>query len=83
MRCWRNRLLPWRPIFLTRCRHVSPRSSDNPAYLVAVKSIYDTLIFLKDGGDAAQLKGKQADPELARQIIRIDEFEKWQKEYMK
>ena len=55
----------------------------NPTYQVAVKSIYDTLKFLKDGGDAAELKGKQADPELARQIIRIDEFEKWQKEYMK
>jgi len=55
----------------------------NPTYLVAVKSIYDTLKFLKDGGDAAQLKGKQADPELTRQIIRTDEFEKWQKEYMK
>jgi oxaloacetate decarboxylase len=55
----------------------------NPTYLVAVKSIYDTLKFLKDGGDAAQLKGKQADPELTRQIIRIEEFEKWQKEYMK
>ena len=33
--------------------------------------------------DAAQLEGKQADPELTRQIIRTDEFEKWQKEYMK
>ena len=54
-----------------------------PTYLVAVKSIYDTLKFLKDGGDAAELKAKQADAGLARQIIRIDEFEKWQKEYMK
>ena len=50
---------------------------------MAVKSIYDTLKFLKDGGDAAQLKGKQADPELTRRIIRTDEFEKWQKDYMK
>jgi carboxyvinyl-carboxyphosphonate phosphorylmutase len=55
----------------------------NPTYLVAVKAIHDTLKFLKDGGDAAELKGKQADPGLARQIIRTDEFEKWQKEYMK
>jgi len=55
----------------------------NPTYLVAVKSIYDTLKFLKDGGDAVQLKEKQADPGLTRQIIRSDEFEKWQKEYMK
>ena len=55
----------------------------NPTYLVAVKSIHDTLKFLKDGGDAAQLKGKQADGALTRQVIRIDEFEKWQKEYVK
>jgi carboxyvinyl-carboxyphosphonate phosphorylmutase len=55
----------------------------NPTYLVAVKSIYDTLKLLKDGGNPAELKEKQATPELAREIIRIDEFEKWQKEYLK
>jgi carboxyvinyl-carboxyphosphonate phosphorylmutase len=55
----------------------------NPTYLVAVKAVHDTLKFLKEGGDAAELKGKQADPGLARQVIRTDEFEKWQKEYMK
>jgi oxaloacetate decarboxylase len=55
----------------------------NPTYLVAVKSIYDTLKFLKEGGDAGELKARQADPGLARQVIRIDEFEKWQNEYMK
>jgi carboxyvinyl-carboxyphosphonate phosphorylmutase len=55
----------------------------NPTYLVAVKSIYDTLRFLRDGGDPAELKGKQADDQLARQVIRTDEFEKWQKEYLK
>ena len=55
----------------------------NPTYLVAVKAIHDTLKFLRDGGDAGELKGQQADAELARQIIRTDEFEKWQKEYLK
>jgi carboxyvinyl-carboxyphosphonate phosphorylmutase len=55
----------------------------NPTYQVAVKSIHDTLKFLKEGGDAAQLKEKQADAQLTRQIIRIDEFERWQKEYLK
>jgi len=55
----------------------------NPTYLVAVKAIHDTLKFLKDGGDAAQLKDKQADAALARQVIRIDELEKWQSEYLK
>jgi 2-methylisocitrate lyase-like PEP mutase family enzyme len=55
----------------------------NPTYLVAVKAIHDTLKFLRDGGDAAELKGQQADSALARQVTRIDEFEKWQREYVK
>jgi carboxyvinyl-carboxyphosphonate phosphorylmutase len=55
----------------------------NPTYLVAVKSIYDTLKFLKDGGDADQLQAQQAGRELTRQVIRTDEFEQWQKDYMK
>jgi carboxyvinyl-carboxyphosphonate phosphorylmutase len=55
----------------------------NPTYQVAVKAIHDTLKFLKDGGEAAELKGKQADPELTRRVIRIDEFEQWQKDYLK
>src|SRR6185503_14373887 len=42
----------------------------NPTYLVAVKAIHDTLKFLKEGGDAGELKAKQADPALARQVIR-------------
>lgn len=55
----------------------------NPTYQVAVKAIHDTLKFLKDGGDPAQLKDKQADTALTRQVIRIDEFEQWQKDYLK
>jgi carboxyvinyl-carboxyphosphonate phosphorylmutase len=55
----------------------------NPTYLVAVKAIHDTLKFLKEGGDAAELKGKQADAGLARRVIRTDEFEQWQKDYLK
>src|SRR6185503_11542075 len=50
--------------------HVKIIMLGNPTYLVAVKSIYDTLKFLKEGGDAAELKDKQADPKLARQVIR-------------
>ena len=55
----------------------------NPTYSVAVKAIYDTLKYLKEGGDMAALKDKQADPKLTRQIIRTDEFEAWQKKYMR
>lgn len=55
----------------------------NPTYSVAVKAMYDTLKFLKDGGDMAALKDKQADPKITRQIIRTDEFEAWQKKYMR
>jgi carboxyvinyl-carboxyphosphonate phosphorylmutase len=55
----------------------------NPTYQAAVQSIHDTLKFLKEGGDAAQLKGKLADAALTRQIIRINEFEQWQRDYLK
>lgn len=55
----------------------------NPTYQVAVKSIFDTLKFLKDGGDVSELKAKQADAALTRQVIRIDEFEQWQRDYLK
>lgn len=55
----------------------------NPAYQVAVKALFDTLSFLKDGGDPARLKDQQASPELARKVIRTDEFESWQKRYLK
>src|SRR5262245_44236865 len=54
----------------------------NPTYLIAVKAIHDALKFLRDGGDAGELKGKQADPELARQIIRLDALWIWKREYM-
>jgi oxaloacetate decarboxylase len=55
----------------------------NPTYLVAVKAIHDTLKFLRDGGNADELKGKQADAALAREVIRIDELEEWQRKYLK
>lgn len=55
----------------------------NPTYQVAVKAIHDTLQFLKAGGDPAQLKEKQADSQLTRKIIRIDELEQWQRDYLK
>jgi oxaloacetate decarboxylase len=55
----------------------------NPTYLVAVKAIHDTLKWLRDGGNADELKGKQADAALARQVIRIEELEEWQRKYLK
>jgi carboxyvinyl-carboxyphosphonate phosphorylmutase len=58
-------------------------ADNNVRIFMTVKAIHDTLKFLKDGGDAAQLKPRQADPALARQIIRSEEFEKWQADYLK
>jgi len=55
----------------------------NPTYSVTVKAIHDTLKFLKDGGDPADLRDKQADPKMTREIIRTDEFVAWQEKYMR
>ena len=52
-----------------------------PPFAMAVKAIYDAMKHLKDGGAAEDLKDRQASPELMRQVIRTDEFLKWEREY--
>ena len=52
-----------------------------PPFAMAVKAIYDALRYLKDGGAAEDLKERQASPELLREVIRTDEFLKWEREY--
>ncbi len=52
-----------------------------PPIAMAVKAIYDALKYLKDGGAAADLKDRQASPELMREVVRTDEFLKWEREY--
>ncbi len=52
-----------------------------PPFAMAVKAIYDALKYLKDGGSVADLKDRQATPELMRQVIRNEEFLNWEREY--
>ena len=52
-----------------------------PPFAMAVKAIYDALKYLKDGGAAADLKDRQASPELMREVIQTDEFLNWEREY--
>ena len=46
----------------------------NPTFAVAVKAIHDSLKHLKDGGSLEDLSGRQASPDLLRQVNRADEF---------
>ena len=46
----------------------------NPTFAVAVKAIHDSLKHLKDGGSLEDLSGRQASPNLLRQVNRADEF---------
>ena len=55
----------------------------NPTFAVAVKSIYDSLKHLKDGGAMEDLAEKQAPPDLLRSVNRTDEFIKLQEEYLR
>ena len=55
----------------------------NPTYAVAVKAIYDSLQHLKDGGALEELAGRQAPPELLRQVNRTDEFIALQERYVR
>ena len=55
----------------------------NPTFAVAVKAIHDSLKHLKDGGALEDLAGRQASPDLLRQVNRADEFIALQEQYVR
>ena len=55
----------------------------NPTFAVAVKSIFDSLRHLKEGGSLEELVDRQATPDLLRSVNRTDEFLQWQEEYLR
>ncbi len=55
----------------------------NPTYAVAVQAIHDSLSHLKHGGAMEDLAGRQAPPDLLRQVNRTDEFIALQERYLR
>lgn len=55
----------------------------NPAFAIAVKSVYDCLKHLKDGGAMEELSEKQASSELLRAVNRTDEFIQLQQQFLR
>lgn len=53
----------------------------NPTFAVAVKAIYDSLKYLKDGGSPEALQDQQASQDLLRAVTRTDEFIQQQQTY--
>jgi carboxyvinyl-carboxyphosphonate phosphorylmutase len=54
----------------------------NPIFSVAIKAIYDSLKYLKDGGALEELQDRQASQNLLRAVNRTDEFIQQQQEYV-
>jgi carboxyvinyl-carboxyphosphonate phosphorylmutase len=52
-------------------------------YSMAVRAIHDALAHLIAGGDPAQLRERQASPELLRRVTRTAELARWEKEYVR
>jgi len=55
----------------------------NPAYAMAVKSIYDGLKHLKDGGPLDDLANQQAAPDLLQWVNRTEELVRWQQAFLR
>ena len=55
----------------------------NPTFAVAVRAIYDSLKHLREGGAMEDLAGRQAPPDLLRQVNRTDEFIELQERYLR
>ena len=54
----------------------------NPAYAMAVKSIYDCFAHLKNGGSVSGLSEFEASSELLKSVIQIDELIELQNKYL-
>ena len=61
---------------------VRVRYIEQAPYAMAVKAIHDGLQHLKDGGDIADLKSRQAAPALLRKLDRTEEFKQWQASFL-
>jgi carboxyvinyl-carboxyphosphonate phosphorylmutase len=55
----------------------------NPAYAMAVKSIYDGLKHLKEGGAMEALSDQQASAELLQRVNRTEEILRLQQQYLR
>ena len=55
----------------------------NPAFGMAIQSIYDAFKHLKEGGDIDDLTPKEANSQLLRQVNRTDEFIELQEKYLR
>lgn len=49
----------------------------------AVQAIHDSLLHLKQGGDPATLKPREAPATLLRELDRTDAFKRWQTDYLR
>ena len=54
----------------------------NPAYAMAVKSIYDCFAYLKNGGDISGLSEFEASSDLLKSVTQIDELMELQNKYL-
>ena len=62
---------------------VSILMAGNPAFGMAIQAIYDSFKHLKEGGAAEDLKPREANAELLRQVNRTDEFIQLQQQYVR
>ncbi len=51
-------------------------------FYAAAKATYDTLKFLREGGDPAELKTKTASDDLLDIALRLKDYEQWQHDYL-
>ncbi|NQW23684.1 MAG: isocitrate lyase/phosphoenolpyruvate mutase family protein [SAR202 cluster bacterium] len=62
---------------------VSILMAGNPAFGMAIQAIYDSFKHMKEGGAIEDLKPKEANAELLRQVNRTDEFIQLQQQYVR
>jgi oxaloacetate decarboxylase len=62
---------------------VRVRYLNQPVYSMAVRAIYDCLVYLKEGRSLDELKERMASRELLDTVIRTDEMGSWGEKYIR
>ena len=52
-------------------------------FYAAAKAVYDTLKYLREGGAPSGLKDRVASEELLRTALRQNDYERWQRDYLR
>lgn len=64
-----------------RANRIRVRYLGQPPYRMAVRAIFDSLMHLKEGRDPAELRDREATPDMLRAVTKVADLEEWERSF--